>query len=89
MGKPVVLFNEGLLVRQPVGIEKSRTGFILDVVDGQIQEIAFCFYFADRENKSQMEYDSEEVNKLTAKGMSLRDAITTVLTNRGCEDIWR
>ena len=89
MGNPVVLFNEGLLVLQPEGSEKSRTGFMLDVFDGQIMELAFCFYFAQRENKSQMEYDMIEVKKLTAQGVPKMQAIEIVLKARGCKDIWK
>ena len=53
-GNPVVLFNEGLFVLQQEHKAKSRTGFMLHIVDGLIHEIAFCFSFAQRENKSQM-----------------------------------
>lgn len=88
-GNPVVLFNEGLFVLQKEHKAKSRTGFMLHIVDGLIQEIAFCFSFAHRENKSQMEYDNDEANKLLAKGVPLVEAIETVLTARGCTDIWK
>jgi len=88
-GNPVVLFNEGLFVLQQEHKTKSRTGFMLHIVDGLIQEIAFCFSFAHRDNKSQMEYDNDEVNKLTAKGVPFVDAIEIVLTARGCTDIWK
>ncbi len=88
-GNPVVLFNEGLFVLQQEHKAKSRTGFMLHIVDGLIQEIAFCFSFAHRENKSQAEYDNDEVNKLTAQGVPLIEAIETVLTARGCTDIWK
>lgn len=87
-GNPVVLFNEGLFVLQQEHKAKSRTGFMLDIVDGKIKEIMFCFYFAHRENKPQWEYDSDEVKKLTAQGVPLIDAIETVLTARGCTNIW-
>lgn len=88
-GNPVVLFNDGLFVLQQEHKAKSRTGFMPHIVDGLINEIAFCFSFAHRENKSQMEYDNEEVNKLIAKGVPLIEAIETVLTARGCTDIWK
>lgn len=88
-GNPVVLFNDGLFVLQQEHKAKSRTGFMLHIVDGLIKEIAFCFSFAHRENKSQMEYDNEEVNELLAKGVPLVEAIETVLSARGCTDIWK
>lgn len=88
-GNPVVLFNDGLFVLQQEYKTKSRTGFMLHIIDGLIREIAFCFSFAHRENKSQMEYDNDEVNKLMAQGVPLIEAIETVLTARGCTDIWK
>ena len=88
MGNPVVLFNDGFLIRQEDSRERAKTGLMIDVVDGVIKEIAFCHYFADGENKSQLEYDSIEIKKLQATGIPLLQAIDIVLTNRGVEDIW-
>ncbi|MCF8450028.1 MAG: hypothetical protein K9G49_09190 [Taibaiella sp.] len=88
MGNPVVLFNDGFLIRQEDSRERAKTGFMIDVVDGVIKEIAFCHYFADRENKSQLEYDSIEIKKLQATGIPLLQAIDIVLAKRGVEDIW-
>ncbi len=87
MGNPVVLFNDGFLIRQEDSRERAKTGFMIDVVDGIIKEIAFCYYFADRENKSQLEYDSIEIKKLEATGVPLVEAIEIVLSARGCKDL--
>jgi hypothetical protein len=89
IGNPVVLFNDGVLIQQPVGSEKARTGFMLDIVYGKIQELPFCFYFAVRENKSQWEYDKDEIKKLEANGVPLLQAINIVLAARWFKDIWK
>jgi hypothetical protein len=88
-GNPVVLFNDGQFPAMKVeSANKSMTGLMLDISDGLIKEIAFCYSFASRENKYQFECNSEEVDKLIAQGVPLMEAIEIVLTKKGYKDIW-
>ena len=84
MGNPVVLFNDGKFpARKLETASKSMTGLMLDIADGLICGISFCYYFATRENKYQYECLSEEVDKLVATGMTLRQAASIVLIEKG------
>ncbi len=52
IGKPVVLFNDGNFPRIIENrFERSKTGLMLNVIDGKISQIAFCTLFANTENK--------------------------------------
>ena len=47
IGNKVVLFNDGMFPRIVKDIsERSKTGLMLDIKDGKIFEIAFCYVFA-------------------------------------------
>jgi len=88
IGNPVVLFNGGKF--PPVRKDSSSVstqGLMLDIADGLIKEISFCYTFLSRENKYQFECNGEEIKKLIAKGMPLKEAVNKVLTERGYKDI--
>jgi hypothetical protein len=84
VGNPVVLFNGGNFPRQiKDSSEKSMTGLMLHIVAGRIKEIAFCYSFADRENKYMFECNSDKINDLVSGGMSKIDAYFQVFYPHG------
>ena len=88
IGNPVVLFDGGQF--PPMKLDsssKSITGLMLDINNGLIREISFCYTFLGRENKYQFECNGEEIKKLTDNGMPLREAVHKVLTERGYKNI--
>ena len=90
IGNPVVIFNAGqfpLIKREMSNV--SMTGLMLDIKDDLIREMGFCYTFLDRENRYQFECHSEAIDKLTATGVPLMEAIDIVLTREGYKDIWR
>jgi hypothetical protein len=86
IGNPVVLFNNGKF--PPIKREmssKCKTGLMLDIKDGLIREIAFCYTFLERENCYQYECPEQkkEIDSLVAMGIPLREAVNIMLKNRG------
>lgn len=64
IGNPVVLFNNGTFPRTAKSpTEYSKTGIMLDVKDGKIITLKFCFKFLKNENKAVLECMVEEMRK--------------------------
>jgi hypothetical protein len=79
LGKSVVLFNNGQFPRQVKDYsERSKTGLMLNVRDGKIKELNFCFVFLKAENKYQHEAVGEKINDLCAKGYTFEAAVKKV-----------
>ena len=56
IGAPVVLFNDGLFPRKVKdSSERSKTGLMLDIKEGLIHSIKFCYVFVKTENKCMFE----------------------------------
>ena len=56
IGAPVVLFNDGFFLRKVKdSSERSKTGLMLEIKDGLIHAIKFCFVFVKTENKCMFE----------------------------------
>lgn len=84
MGSPVVLFNDGQFPRIIADdSEKIMTGLMLEVNDGLITGISFCYSFAHRENRCHFEVLGDRVKELTAQGMPLMQACNTVVEKYG------
>jgi len=84
VGNPVILFNRGNFPRIiKDSSEKSMTGLMLHIESGRIREIAFCYSFADRENKYMFECNSEKINELMTGGVSKIDAYFQVFYPNG------
>jgi hypothetical protein len=84
MGSPVVLFNDGQFPRIIADdSEKSMTGLMLEVSEGLIAGISFCYSFAHLENRCHFEIMSDRVKELTAQGVPLMKACNTVIERYG------
>ena len=80
LGNNVVLFNNGAFPRQIKDLsEKSKTGLMLDIRDGIIAQVKFCFSFERTENKPMFQCMGEEIKKLMSSGFSYEDAYGIVL----------
>ena len=87
IGNPVLLFNDGKF--PPVKKEManiSMNGLMLDIQDGLISEIKFCYTFLGRENKYQHECISPLVDELTDTGIPLMKAIDIIMVREGYRD---
>lgn len=89
MGNPVVIFNNGQFpkVKRDLSIQ-AMNGLMLEIEDGLICGISFCYYFATKENISQLDYNDAQIRKLTDTGMELEQAVDIVLKREGYTDIW-
>ena len=57
-GKSILIFNNGKFPREiKHNSERSKTGLMLNTIEGKINEIKFCFAFLKTENKYQIEID--------------------------------
>jgi hypothetical protein len=75
IGNPVVLFNNGEFPRIiKDSSERSKTGLMLDIKEGKITNIKFCYIFAKTENKYKFECDGEQIKKHMGDGLSFEDA---------------
>ncbi len=83
-GNPVVIFNEGQFpkVKKDLSI-KSMNGLMLEIKDGLITGISFCYYFAERENKTQADCLIPKIDKLEAEGLPRILAAKIVFTKEG------
>ena len=87
IGNPVILFNDGKF--PPVKKEMANisiNGLMLDIQDGLIREIKFCYTLLCRTNKYQYECISPLVDKLTDTGIPLMKAIDIVMVREGYRD---
>lgn len=84
MGSPVVLFNDGQFPRIIADdSEKTMTGLMLEVSDGPITGISFCYSFAHRENRCHFEIMGDRVKDLTAQGVPLMQACNMIVDRYG------
>ena len=75
IGNPVVLFNNGEFPRIiKDSSERSKTGLMLDIKEGKITNIKFCYVFAQTENKYKFECDGEQIKKHMSDGLTFEDA---------------
>jgi len=75
IGNPVVLFNEGTFPRTiKDSSERSKTGLMLEIEEGQINRIKFCFVFVETENKYDFECKSEIIKGYIKNGLSFDEA---------------
>ena len=68
IGNPVVLFNDGKFprtIKSPT--EYSKTGIMLDIKDGKIITLKFCFKFLKNENKAILECMVEKMREKNKK----------------------
>ena len=80
IGNPVVLFNDGQFPRLPQdSSERSKTGLMLEIQNGKIQEIAFCYTFVEGENKYLFEINTEKIKKLVARGFTFDEAYKVIV----------
>src|ERR1035437_9071251 len=64
IGNPVVIFNDGTFPRaNKEDYEKGKTGLMLNVTDGKIDQVMFCYTFLHRENKYNFEIFGAELKK--------------------------
>lgn len=84
MGNPVVLFNDGQFPRRiKDDSEKAMTGLMLEIDNGLITGISFCYSFAHRENCYQFERYGPLVDDLVSQGIPLREACRIVTEQHG------
>ena len=63
-GSPVVLFNGGNFPRViKDSSERSKTGLMLEFIDGKIATLKFCYVFANNENKYVFECNIERMKE--------------------------
>ncbi len=75
IGNPVVLFNDGQFPRIIKDTsERTKTGLMLDIQEGKIVNIKFCYVFVKTENKYKFECDTEQIKKYMDNGLTFEDA---------------
>lgn len=65
-GARVILFNEGRFPFNDLKNQDKRekTGFMLAVTDGRINEIKYCYSFLKNDNRSQMDVNGDRIKQL-------------------------
>lgn len=80
IGNPVVMFNDGKFPPIIKGLfKRSLTGLMLNIVEGKINEIGFCYTFVNRENPNQIECLKPEIERLVSMGYDRRVAYRIAL----------
>jgi len=80
VGNQVVLFNIGQFPRiVKDSSERSKTGIMLDIQDGLISTLKFCYLFAVTNNKYVFECRIDRIKEYQSQGMSYREAFKEVL----------
>ena len=75
IGNAVVLFNAGMFPRKiKDSSERSKTGIMLDIKDGLISTLKFCYLFVVAENKHVFECRMEKIKEYQSQGMSWSQA---------------
>ena len=75
-GNQVVIFNNGTFPRVPQEFtDKTKAGLMLEILEGKISKMQFCFSFLKTENKAVHECVGEEYLKYMKAGFSEEDAI--------------
>jgi hypothetical protein len=76
LGRTVLLVNDGTFPRQiRDSSERSKTGLMLKVKEGQISQIKFCFVFVKTENRYIYELKTDKVRHYESLGYSMWEAI--------------
>ena len=84
IGNPVVMFNDGKFPSIIKGLfKRSLTGFMLNIVEGKINEIGFCYTFVNRENPNQIECLKPKIERLVSMGYDRRVAYRIALEESG------
>jgi hypothetical protein len=85
-GKHVVIFNNGTFPRVPQDFtDKTKAGLMLEILEGKISKMQFCFSFLKTENKAVHECVGEEYLKYMKAGFSEEDAIAMYDANPNSE----
>lgn len=80
IGNRVVLFNDGQFPRiVKDDSERSKTGIMLDIQDGLISTLKFCYLFAVVDNKFVFECRIDRIKEFQGQGMSYQEAFKEVL----------
>jgi hypothetical protein len=80
IGNRVVLFNDGQFPRTVKdSSERSKTGIMLDIQDGLISTLKFCYLFAVADNKYVFECRIDRIKEYQNIGLSFNDAFKEVL----------
>ena len=75
-GNSVVLFNSGKFPRAIIDdSERSKTGLMLNIKNGKINDIRFCFSFLKTENRNVFECRGEKIKEYIKQGLSTSEAI--------------
>lgn len=75
-GNQVVIFNNGTFPRVPQEFtDKTKAGLMLEILEGKISKMQFCFSFLKTENKAVCDCVGEEYVKYIKLGFTEEEAI--------------
>lgn len=84
IGSPVVIFNDGQFPRViKDASERSKTGLMLEVTEGKITYIKFCYLFVKTENKYKFQCKKETIKYYMDQGFSFDEAYRKVKAKEG------
>jgi len=79
IGNRVVLFNDGQFPRSIKDCsERSKTGIMLDIQDGLISTLKFCYLFAKADNPYVVECQLAKIKEYKSLGMPFKEAYKNV-----------
>lgn len=79
IGNRVVLFNDGQFPRSIKDCsERSKTGIMLDIQDGLISTLKFCYLFAEADNPYVIECQLAKIKEYKSLGMPFTEAYKNV-----------
>lgn len=79
IGNRVVLFNDGQFPRSIKDCsERSKTGIMLDIQDGLISTLKFCYLFAEADNPYIIECQLAKIKEYKSLGMPFKEAYKNV-----------
>lgn len=79
IGNRVVLFNDGQFPRTIKDCsERSKTGIMLDIQNGLISTLKFCYLFAKAENPYVIECQLAKIKEYKSLGMPFKEAYKNV-----------
>ena len=79
IGNRVVLFNDGQFPRSIKDCsERSKTGIMLDIQDGLISTLKFCYLFAEADNPYVIECQLAKIKEYKSLGMPFKEAYKNV-----------
>ena len=82
IGNQVVLFNDGQFPRIIKDCsERSKTGIMLDIQNGLISTLKFCYLFAVTDNKFVFECRIDRIKEYQSQGMSYKEAYNEAIGN--------